>query len=72
MKKNTITTLLGYINCKKITNKEGEMSLEEVMAHISHYMHNRGTVFEQNYLKGAELYNNLLGRDIETPISDDD
>lgn len=72
MKKNTITTLLGYINCKKITNKEGEMSLEEIMAHISHYMHNRGTVFEQSYLKGAELYNTLLGRDPETPISDDD
>jgi DNA (cytosine-5)-methyltransferase 1 len=68
MKGKSISKLVDFIGTKQ-SKIEG---LEEQMAYISHYMHNRGTQFEKNYEKGIELYNNLVGRDSETPISDDD
>lgn len=72
MKKTKITTLLDYINCKKCDTKFDGLTIEEVMAYITHYMHNRGTSFEQSYMRGAELFNILIGREPNTIISDDD
>ena len=72
MKNPRICTLNDYINYKKYNVENGGMSLEDTMAYISHYMLNKGTEFEDNYAKGAELYNTLLGRDVNTPISDKD
>ena len=67
-----ITNLLGYINSRKTTTKEGEISIEEAFAYISHYMLNRGSEYEHDYIRGADLYNAMMGRDINTPITDDD
>ena len=65
-------TLYDYISCKKNNLKFEEHSIEYIMAYISHYMHNRGTQYEYNFHKGIELYNRLLDRPIETPISEED
>jgi hypothetical protein len=72
MKKATISKLIDYINCKKCDIKFEDLTIEEIMAYISHYMHNIGTEFEESYSKGAELYNVLIGRDPKTKISAED
>ncbi|MDE5612592.1 MAG: DNA (cytosine-5-)-methyltransferase, partial [Odoribacter sp.] len=64
--------LHDYIFCQKPSWVAGETSFEEKMAYITHYIHNRNTQFEKKYQRGAELLNELLGRPLETKITDAD
>lgn len=70
--KTVIKTLDGYISNKKSIEGIDGLPIDEEMAYISHYMHNKGTQFEKKYIKGAQLYNRILGRPADTPISDED
>lgn len=72
MKQTKITTLLEYINCKKFDSKIDGLTIEEVMAYITHYMFNKGSICEQSYIKGLELYNILMEREPMSEISVDD
>ena len=72
MKSMNLTTLFDYIACKKNNSALENLTIESVMAYVSHYMHNRGTQYEYNYRKGIELYNRLLDRPVDTPVSDED
>lgn len=67
-----MNTLKEFINCKKYKDAENEMTLDEKMAYISHYMHNRGTDFATFYKKGQELYNKMIGRKSDHEITDRD
>ena len=70
--KANIKTLSEYISNRKATEGIDGLPIDEEMAYISHYMHNKGTQFEKKYIKGAQLYNRILGRPTDTPISDED
>lgn len=70
MKKTKIERLSEYIDCKKFQTEDGEMSLAEQMAFVTHYIYNRNTPFEANYIKGREIFNKILGRPSDTPVTD--
>lgn len=65
-------SLKEFIDIKKYKDAENEMTLDEKMAYISHYMHNRGTDFATFYKKGEALYNKMIGRKPDHEISDMD
>lgn len=70
MKNKKIARLSEYIDCKKFQTEEGEMSLAEQMAFVTHYIYNRHTPFEANYIKGRDIFNKILGRPADTPVTD--
>ncbi len=64
--------LADYINIRKPAASTSGSDISTDMALISHYMHNRGTATGQKYIRGAQAYNALICRDIDTPITDAD
>lgn len=68
-----IKNLKGYLTLKNGTLPEYHgMSNEDQLAFISHYLLNLGKPEAEAYLLGKTLFNNMLGRDPETPVTESD
>lgn len=70
---NTIKKLTDYLFKKNASLPEFEnLSIEEQLAFVTHYLENMGKPEEMFYSKGKMIYNTMLGRPVDADVSEED